>query len=272
MADFFNALDDIGGAVSDIFGAVGSKQAASSYDTAAKIAEGNKAVTLRSGEIQQQQENQTIIQAIGGEQASVAGAGFTAGGSAGDLLRMSAQKGALNKQLLANQTEITAQGFDQQAAAYKGQEEAANVKAAGQGAGGILKTVGAVAQVASVVGWVICTELVRQKRMSKAFWMPGAAIFASYPDAVREGYYVWAVPSVRHLRKHPRSLYSRLLCCVFNWRAENIAAHAGVSGARPLVRGALVTAALWPVCYALGWTRLALKCNTDWGVLYRAEH
>ena len=140
MADIFGAVSELGGAVDDLFGMFGSKKAASSYDKAASIAEGEKAITLRSGAIQQQQEDQSIIQAIGGEQASVAGAGFTQGGSAGDLMRMSVQKGALNKQLLANQTEITAQGFEQQAQAYHGQEEAANVKAGGQGIGGLLKT------------------------------------------------------------------------------------------------------------------------------------
>lgn len=141
MADFFGAAEELGGAVSDLFGMFGSQQAASSYDKAAQIAEENKALTLRSGAIQQQQENQTIIQSLGAQTASTAGAGFdVSAGSSGDLLRMSTQKGALNKQLLANQTEITAQGFEQQAEAYRGQKEAAQTKSAGQGIGGLLKT------------------------------------------------------------------------------------------------------------------------------------
>jgi hypothetical protein len=140
MSDKFDAVNELGGAVSDIFGMFGSQQAASSYDKARDVAEQNKAITLRSGAIQQQQEDQTIFQSIGGTRAAVAGAGFASGGSAGDLLRMSAQKGALNKQLLANQTEITAQGFEQQAQAYEGQKEAAQTKSAGQGIGGLLKT------------------------------------------------------------------------------------------------------------------------------------
>lgn len=252
----------ISGAVGDLFSAAGSFDSANAYSKASNIATSNAALTRRSGEIQEEQEQRAIITGIGGENASVAGAGFTAGGSASDLMRMSVAKGALDKQLLANQTEITAQGFDQQAAAYKGQEKAANAQGEGQVAGGIL----------GAIGWVICTELMKQGRMPRKFWAPGAAVFAAYPEAVKEGYHVWAVPSVRHLRDHPRSLYSRFLCAVFNWRAENIAAHAGVSSARVLVRGALVTACLWPLCYAIGAVRNTLNLSTDWKGLYSAEH
>jgi hypothetical protein len=272
MSDIGTALDDAGGAVGDFFGMLGSETAGKSYTTAAQIAQNNEQLTMRSGEIQQQQENQSIIQSIGDENASVSGAGFAQSGSATDLLRMSTQKGALDKQLLANQTEITAQGFQQQANAYEGQATAAKEQATGQGVGGILKTVGTIASIASVVGWVICTELVRQHRMPRRFWMPGAAIFAQYPDFVREGYFVWAVPSVRHLRAHPNSIYSRCLEKVFNWRAENIAAHAGVKRARKLWRGAAVTAVLWPICYGIGAVRYLLNKSTDWKGLYRAEH
>lgn len=167
--DFFSGLEDIGGAVSDLLGASGTQKAAKAtraagvaYGQAATIALQNKDITLRSGNIQQQQEDQGIIQAIGSEKASVAGAGFDTGaGSAGDLLRMSTQKGALNKQLLANQTEITAQGFEQQANAYKGQqnsaemeaqaqEDAANAQKAGGAAKGIMGVIQTVGTIASL--------------------------------------------------------------------------------------------------------------------------
>lgn len=271
MADFGTAISDFGGAVGDLFGAAGSKQASSAYTTAAKIAEQNKALTERSTAITEQQQNIQTFKVLGTEQADVAGAGFTAGGTAGDLLRASAQQAALSKQLIQNQGEITAGGYEQQAQAYQGQAQAAQTQSKGQAAGGVLGILGTVASVASVVGWVICTEFVRQHRMPRRFWMPGAAIFAQYPDAVREGYFVWAVPSVRHIRAHPYSLYSRFLCAIFNWRAENIAAHAGVRGARKLIRGAAVTAILWPLCYSIGFVRRALNLKTNWESLY-AQH
>lgn len=277
MSGIGDIIGDVGGAVSDLFGASGSEAAGQAYGTAAQIANSNAALTLRSGQIQEQQQDIALTKAIGGEKATTSGAGFNnSGGTATDLLRSSAQQGALSKQLIANQTEITAQGYTQQAAAYTGQQQAAQQEANAQKASGASKglsgALGIVGDVASVVGWIICTELVRQRRMPLRWYNYGAQVFRFYPDAVKEGYYVWAVPSVRHLRKHPQSLYSRFLCKIFNWRAENIAAHAGVPKARKLVRGAIVTAVLWPLCYGLGWARLKLNRNTDWQGLYNAEH
>lgn len=268
MADIATGIGDIGGAVSDLFGAEGSTQAASAYGTAAKIATSNAALTARSTQVQEAQANIQTYQALGTEQADVAGAGVTSGGSAADLLRASGQQAALSKQLIENQGQVTEQGYEQQAAAYKGQEQAANTQAKGQGAGGILS---AVAGVASIVGWIICTELVAQGRLPRKYWAAGTRVFQGYPEAVKEGYYVWAVPSVRHLRRHPHSLYSRFLATIFNWRAENIAANLRIPGARRLKRGALITAVLWPICYALGYVRLTLGKLTNWKALY-AEH
>lgn len=334
MSGIGTAINDVGGAVTDLFGASGSAAASTAYATAAQIAQANAALTLRSGQIQEEQENIAITKSLGTETSDTAGAGFKNSGSALSLLKSSTQQGALAKQLIQNQTEITAQGYDQQAAAYEGQAKAASTQASGQTAGGLLNIVGAatnipgvtsavssvvgaasatgdaaavastaldaaevtgdvagaadattavaaaasstdfiataLAAIASIVSWVICTELMKQHRLPKRWWVHGSKVFANYPKAVQEGYYVWAVPSVRHLRRHPHSLYSRCLCRIFNWRAENIAAHAGVPGARRLLRGALVTAVLWPVCYALGWARLKLNKTTDWKGLYNA--
>lgn len=140
MADIGNAISDFGGAVSDLFGAAGSSQAASAYGTAASIAEKNKALTLRSTAIQEQQQGIQTFKVLGAEQAETAGAGFsTVGGSAGDLLRASAQQAALSKQLIENQGQITAEGFEQQAQAYLGQQQAAQTQSKGQGIGGLLK-------------------------------------------------------------------------------------------------------------------------------------
>jgi len=248
----------ISGGVSDLFSAGGSFEAAAGYGQASKSAYKSADITRSSTKIQLQQQDIQTYKILGTENADVAGAGFTSGGSAGDLMRMSAQQAALSSQLISNQGEITAGGFEAQGASYKAQQKAANAQGEGQVVGGIL----------GLVGWVICTELVKQRRLPRKYWTPGAAVFASYPDYVREGYYVWAVPSVRHLRNHPRSLYSRFLCAIFNWRAENIAAHAKVRGARILLRGALVTAVLWPLCYGIGAVRALMDKQTDWKGLY----
>jgi hypothetical protein len=113
--------------------------------------------------------------------------------------------------------------------------------------------------------WIVCTELMRQGRMPKRHWITGAPVFAAYPETVKNGYYLWAIPTVRHLRRHPDSLFSKAVGTAFRWRAENIAAHKGVPGARKLWRGAMVTAALYPVCKMLG----HLVGKQDWASVYR---
>lgn len=149
MADFGAASSDIGGAVSDLFSAFGAKKAASAYGTAASIAFSNEALTRRSTAITLQQKDIETYKVLGAENADVAGAGFTAGGSAGDLMRASAQQASLSKQLIQNQGEITAQGYEEQAQAYKGQQQAADAQATGSGIGGILKGVAGIAALFS---------------------------------------------------------------------------------------------------------------------------
>lgn len=100
--------------------------------------------------------------------------------------------------------------------------------------------------------WIICTELVKQNRLPKSWYSAGAKVFAAYPEIGKRGYYVWAIPSVAHLRANPKSAYSNFLCRIFNWRAENIAAHHGIPGARKLWRGAAVTTVLYPICIIIG--------------------
>ena len=136
-------MSGIGGAVEDLFGAIGADQSAAAYKKAAEIASSNADITLRSGQIQAGQEARTVYQALGTEKATTAAAGFdTSSGSAGDLLRSSVQQGALAKQLIVNQSTITAQGFQQQSAAYVGQETAAKTKGAGNLIGGVLSIFG----------------------------------------------------------------------------------------------------------------------------------
>lgn len=118
--------------------------------------------------------------------------------------------------------------------------------------------------------WIICTELMKQGRLPKRYWLTGSMVFNCYPESVKRGYYYWAMPSVKHLRAKPTSLYSKLLITVFKWRAENIAAHAGIKGARKLWRGAAVTAILYPVCFILGHT-VARKPQNWKGVYGHAE-
>src|SRR5205823_4486792 len=83
---------------------------ASNYDLAAGLARQNEAYTQQSTRIQQAQLDRQVTQAIGGQQASVAGAGFASSGSALDIMRDSASQGALARGVLAQQGVISEAG------------------------------------------------------------------------------------------------------------------------------------------------------------------
>jgi hypothetical protein len=98
--------------------AQGDLAEAGNYDLASTLATANEQFTAQSTRVQEVQTQRQITQTIGGQQASVAGAGFTSGGSAGDLMRDSASQGALAKGVLAQQGAITEAGFTEQAQSF----------------------------------------------------------------------------------------------------------------------------------------------------------
>jgi hypothetical protein len=110
----------------------------------------------------------------------------------------------------------------------------------------------ALAAAAPAALTIVCTELVKQGRMPNTWRLAGMRQFMRYPAIARRGYWVWATPVVAHLRQNPDSRFSKIIATVFNWRAEDLAARNGVKGARRLIRGRLVTAAMVLPCLACG--------------------
>jgi hypothetical protein len=113
--------------------AQGDLAEAGNYDLASELARENEAFTDQSTRIQQTQLDRQVTQAIGGQQAGVASAGFASSGSALDLMRDSASQGALAKGVLAQQGTITEAGFEEQAKSFDtmattGRATAARVK------------------------------------------------------------------------------------------------------------------------------------------------
>jgi hypothetical protein len=143
-----SAFSDAGGAVSDLFAAEGDKAEAQNYTLAAQLAGQNEQYTELSTSIKNTQADRQIYQTIGKQQAEVAGAGFSAGGSAGDLLRDSAAQGSLSHAVISEQGYITEQGYKEQQQSYKTMADAANNAALGSEIGGAIKGVAAVAQIA----------------------------------------------------------------------------------------------------------------------------
>jgi hypothetical protein len=145
------------------------------------------------------------------------------------------------------------------------QNQGANTMAGITGGLDIMSKIGGMAGMAG--GWIVCTELMRQGRMPWRYWAIGTKAFERYPEAVKRGYYLWAIPVVRHLRRRPDSMLSRMTGAVFRWRAEDLAARRGQEGARKLLRGRAVTWVLYPVCAALG----TVVPAQDWQQVYDAS-
>jgi hypothetical protein len=161
MAFGASTFSDIGGAASDLFAGFGDKAKAAgdfseakSYDMATALALQNEKFTETSTAIKEAQQQRSLTQTIGGQQADVAGAGFAESGSALDLLRDSASQGALTHAVLGQQGLITEAGYNEQAQSYQNMSQAATT--AGNAANdastfadvtGIIKGVAAVASV-----------------------------------------------------------------------------------------------------------------------------
>src|ERR1700679_700573 len=97
MTDIVTAL---GGAVGSLFTSEGNTAEANSYTSAGELEEQNAQLTAASTRIQETQMARQVSQSLGTTQADVAGAGFTESGSALDILKSSAQQGALAKSLI----------------------------------------------------------------------------------------------------------------------------------------------------------------------------
>lgn len=123
-----------------------------------------------------------------------------------------------------------------------------------------------IGTLAAAAAWIVCTELNKQGRLPYRYYIYGAREFAKYDERGKQGYYIWAIPSVEHLRAHPTSLYSRALEVVFNARAEYLAAKAGCKGARKTALGFITTHGLYAFCWTLSRT-IARKAYTKEQIL-----
>ncbi len=150
-----------GGAASDIFGAYGTglkakgnELEAENYREASKFATLEAQIQHSTTAVQESQAQRQAIQGIGMASASIAGAGFGSGGSAGDILRSSAQQGALHSAVVEQTGQVQEIGFEEQAKSYENMAKAADLAAQSQKAAGIggyvmggIKLAGAIAML-----------------------------------------------------------------------------------------------------------------------------
>lgn len=126
--DYFDSksfFGDAGGAVNDIFAAMGKKAEAKNYGMAADLAGENAQFTKESTAVKLAQTQRDIYKVIGGQQTEIAGSGFEASGSGLDLLRDSSAQGALEKNLQSVQGAMTEAGFEEQQQSYLAMQKSA---------------------------------------------------------------------------------------------------------------------------------------------------
>lgn len=143
--DLGDLVSGVGGAVSDLFKSQGNSAQATDFQGAATLAEQNAQLSAASTRIQEAQTSRTVAQSLGTTQADIAGAGFTNSGSALDILKSSAQQGALAKSLVNIQGAINENSYAAQAGAYTGEAKAAQEAS----------TAGTVGAIASIGGALI---------------------------------------------------------------------------------------------------------------------
>jgi hypothetical protein len=156
-------FSDIGGAAGDIFAGFAQKykiQGAeiekASYKKAEEFAYQESAYTAQSTAIKEAQADRELYKALGQTKEEVAAAGFAESGSALDILRESAQQGALSKAVLGQQGLITEAGYQQEAQSYHSMIQAADVAIQADKAAqtadfisGAIKGVAAIATIAA---------------------------------------------------------------------------------------------------------------------------
>jgi hypothetical protein len=126
---------------------------------------------------------------------------------------------------------------------------AADVGAAAAGASGIGDLLTAAA---SVLAWVVCTELVIQGKMDKRLYIYGKKRFDNYWCWGKQGYLLWGIPLAKYVRKHPDSLGTKAISWIFNKRVNNIAWEDGYKKAKWTWSGKIIYELTYFISWCLG--------------------
>ncbi len=131
-----------GGAVGDLFGAIGDFAESAGYSQAAGYAEQNAQNQKMIGEVQAQAETRQANQIIGTGETNAAGNGLTEGGSALYILRNSQQQKGLQVGMTNLQTQINVNQDMAQAAADNAMASSTQTAGIGGLVGGALSLLG----------------------------------------------------------------------------------------------------------------------------------
>lgn len=142
-----------------------------------------------------------------------------------------------------------AAGFASDAAIAGG----AGAAASAGGIGSFFAGIGEVlAAILPVLGWIICTELKNQGKMSITLYRYGLIHFNNYPEFGKLGYLLWARPVRDYIHKYPGSKVTTFMAWIFNKRVNNIAANAGCKIAKWTFAGFVVYSIVNFISFLLG--------------------
>lgn len=134
----------VGSGVSDLFQGIGAnykakgnRLEAENYREASKFADLEAKLQGATTDVETAQVKRQAYQGLGRTSADIAGAGFGTSGSAGDLLRSSAQQGALQAAMAHQTGQVAEIGFQEQSKSYANMADAADLAAQAQETSGI---------------------------------------------------------------------------------------------------------------------------------------
>jgi len=138
--------------------AEGYRKEAQGFRDAANLEGFNIAYAGASGQLQDFAAARQIYKSESGTRADVAGAGFSGQGSAGDILRESAQQGAMQRSIIGTQTAINENTYKIQQTAYNAEADqadaaasAAEAQASAASTGGIMDAIGGVLKAGAAI-------------------------------------------------------------------------------------------------------------------------
>lgn len=156
LGDIGSAISDFGSAAADLTNAQGAYASSGAYVDASQLSTTNQQISEAATAVQVQQQQRQLYQTIGSQRADVGGAGFAESGSALDLMRSSAQQGALAKSLMTEQGAITSTSYLEQSDLYAGMAAAASDSGrADQSAASSSSFAGDVSTVAAVAAFFL---------------------------------------------------------------------------------------------------------------------
>lgn len=144
------ALNDFGTAFGDLTASKGSKEAAKSFGEAASLEDENAQIAKASGAIEQAQMGRAVYQNMSQATAAMGGNGLKLTGSGQDILRSSAQQGALAGAKIGAQTQVQVTGYEAQAGAYRSQQKQEEMLSKSQQSSGGMSAMGGIMQMAGM--------------------------------------------------------------------------------------------------------------------------